>query len=235
MNLLSSSPYSINELLFGGEEWHFILQVPFRALVMFVVVLFSLRILGKRGVKQLSVFELVIILTLGSAAGDPIFYKDVGLIPAAIVFVVITSLYRLVTWLIDKNETLEHIIEGRPVCLIDEGRFAVENFNNEPLAQGEFFAELRMNSVSHLGQVRKTYIETSGEISIFYYEDEDVRWGMPILPEQLSKKTNIRTEEGWWACNNCGNPTHFSTKGDSKCTVCKNEYWLKATKERRIR
>ena len=81
----------------GSEDWSFLIETGFRTLVMFTVVLIGLTILGKRGVKQLSVFELVVIIGLGSAAGDPMFYKDVGLIPAIIVFVIIISLYSWVT------------------------------------------------------------------------------------------------------------------------------------------
>jgi uncharacterized membrane protein YcaP (DUF421 family) len=43
--------------------------------IMFLVIIFGLRLLGKRGVKQLSVFELVVIIGLGSAAGDRCFTK----------------------------------------------------------------------------------------------------------------------------------------------------------------
>jgi hypothetical protein len=44
-------------------------------------------------------FLTVIIIALGSAAGDPMFYEEVGIIPPITVFLVIILLYRLVTWL----------------------------------------------------------------------------------------------------------------------------------------
>lgn len=49
---------------------------------MFTILLLTLKLAGKRGVKQLSIFETVIIIALGSAAGDPMFYEDVGIVPA---------------------------------------------------------------------------------------------------------------------------------------------------------
>jgi uncharacterized membrane protein YcaP (DUF421 family) len=89
MDLLQTKIFSWKELLLGSEEWNFLPEVAIRTLVMFTIILIGLSILGKRGVKQLSVFELVVIIGLGSAAGDPMFYKDVGLIPAIIVFIII--------------------------------------------------------------------------------------------------------------------------------------------------
>ena len=64
----------IEKILLGDEDWYFIPEIMFRTLLMYLVVLIGLRVLGKRGVKQLSIFELVVIISLGSAAGDPMFY-----------------------------------------------------------------------------------------------------------------------------------------------------------------
>ena len=92
LHLLQAKTFSWKELLMGSEDWSFLMEAAFRTLIMFSVVLIGLTILGKRGVKQLSVFELVVIIGLGSAAGDPMFYKDVGLLPAFIVFTIVIGL-----------------------------------------------------------------------------------------------------------------------------------------------
>ena len=163
-------------------------EVGIRTLVMFTIILVGLSILGKRGVKQLSVFELVVIIGLGSAAGDPMFYKDVGLIPAFIVFTIVISLYSWVTHWVGRSKKIERLIEGKPICLVKEGRFAIDNFSKEALGQDEFFSELRLKGVSHLGQVENAIIETNGGISVFFYPDEKVKYGLPIMPESLDQQ-----------------------------------------------
>lgn len=90
--------FETERLLMGDLPYGFLLEVIFRSAVMYVFVLIMLRLAGRRGVKQLSLFELVIIITLGSAAGDPLLYDDVDLLPALTVFTVILSLYRLTTF-----------------------------------------------------------------------------------------------------------------------------------------
>ena len=85
-----------DRLFFNDLPENFILEVIFRSTVMFIILLLTLKLAGKRGVKQLSVFETVIIIAFGSAAGDPMFYEDVGIIPAITVFFVIILLYRFV-------------------------------------------------------------------------------------------------------------------------------------------
>lgn len=126
------------ELMVGSEEWNFLSITTLRTVIMFIVILVGLRVLGKRGIKQLSVFELVVIIGLGSAAGDPMFYKDVGILPAIVVFLIIISLYKVITYLIGKNKKFEALIEGKPICLIKDGEFSVENFKKEDLGEDEF-------------------------------------------------------------------------------------------------
>jgi len=109
--LEAGSGFTWKELLMGGEEWSFLLETVLRTLIMFIVIMISLRILGKRGVKQLSVFELVVIIGLGSAAGDPMFYKDVGILPALAVFTMIVILYTSITYFIGKNKNFEELVE----------------------------------------------------------------------------------------------------------------------------
>ena len=214
----------LNKLLLGDEPVEFLLEVLLRSVIMFCFILTALRTSGKRGIKQLSIFELVIIIGLGSAAGDPMFYKDVGIIPALIVFVVVVGLYRTVTWLSGKFLPFEQLIEGKPLYLIRDGKFSIEDFDKEDLSQDEFFAELRINNVEHLGQVRNAIIETSGSISLLYYEDKDVKPGLPLYPDLYLKKGAEINNPGLHACAYCGNTEEVNAP--KNCSVCKHNEWV---------
>lgn len=218
-----------DRLFFNDLPPNFIWEVIFRSTVMFLILLLTLKLAGKRGVKQLSIFETVIIIALGSAAGDPMFYEDVGIVPAAVVFLVIITLYRLVTWLTAKSKKFEEFIEGKTECLIKEGEFSISSFGKESLAQDEFFSELRVKSVEHLGQIKNAFIEPSGEISVFYYEDQDVKYGLPILPHLYSERTKTITESGIYACTFCGNVQELTNQGAS-CKKCNRNEWVFAIK-----
>lgn len=220
-------------LLFNNLPESFIFEVIFRSTIMFIILLLTLKLAGKRGVKQLSIFETVIIIALGSAAGDPMFYEDVGIIPALIVFTVIIILYRSVTWLTGKSKKFEEFIEGKTECLINDGKFSVSTFKKESLAQDEFFAELRIRSIEHLGQVKHAYIETSGEISVYFYEDEKVGYGLPILPSLFYAKSKFIPKDGIYSCTFCGH-TQEQKSGTAVCQVCKKDEWVESINTKRI-
>ena len=224
---------SWKELLLGSEDWAFLPETVLRTVVMFTVILVGLTILGKRGIRQLSVFELVVIIGLGSAAGDPMFYKDVGFLPALCVFIVIIVAYHIVTYLVGRFKRFEHLIEGRPVCLIKEGRFAIDNFNKEHLAQDEFFAELRAKGVSQLGQVKQAIIEVQGEVSLFFYPDEEIKFGLPILPDVFSNFEKNPEAGTIYSCSHCGYTTKIEKSGRNECPACQKDTWVKSVNEKR--
>jgi uncharacterized membrane protein YcaP (DUF421 family) len=235
MHLLqASTSFSWKDLLLGGEDWSFLPETVLRTLIMFIVILTSLRLLGKRGVKQLSVFELVVIIGLGSAAGDPMFYKDVGILPALIVFTMVVSLYTLVTYIIGRNKKFEKLVEGKPVCLIKNGVFSIENYKKETLGEDEFFAELRLQSVSQLGQIEQAIVESSGNISIFYYEDEEVKYGLPIMPDSLDESVEVIKDTVHYSCIFCGYTETLSPAEKYTCPTCKKWKWVKASNKKRI-
>ncbi|MCZ4222856.1 DUF421 domain-containing protein [Pedobacter rhodius] len=222
------------KMLLGDENWAFIPEIMIRTFIMYIIILFSLRLLGKRGVKQLSVFELVVIISLGSAAGDPMFYKEVGLGSAILVFAVVVGAYKLTSYLVAKSNKIEKIIEGTSTCLIKDGEFSIENFKKEPLAQDEFFSELRQKSISHLGQVKLTIIETSGELSIFYYADEDIKYGLPILPDLFEQQSDEIKKEGLYSCSFCGHTLKLKQSRQQICPKCEKTKWVKSINEKRI-
>ena len=222
-------------LLLGSEKWAFLLETALRTFVMFLVILFYLRLLGKRGVKQLSVFELGVIIGLGSAAGDPMFYKDVGLLPGVLVFSIVFGLYRLITFLINRSSRFEKFVEGKPTCIVEDGCFLIHNFESEPIATDEFFSQLRLHSVSHLGQVQQAILETNGETSLFYYPDEEVRYGLPIIPKLLENKLTAIATEDFYSCSHCAYTDRLLPAAEQACPTCHKKSWVKSINSKRIK
>jgi len=223
----------LESLLFGDEDWRFLLSAFVRSVIMFIVILIGLRLLGKRGIHQLSVFELGVIIGLGSAAGDPMFYKNVGILPAIVVFTVVIALYRLVTFLITKSDRIETLLEGRPAYILKEG-IILETFKDQPLGHDEFFATLRQSQVSHLGQVETVIIEADGNLSVFFCPDEKVQPGLPILPAELDRCSDNVTIEGTYSCVHCGFTEELMPSSGFRCRQCGHDKCVAAAVGKRI-
>jgi len=219
-------------VLLNDLDGPFVVEIVFRTIVMFVVILTFLRLSGKKGVRQLSIFEVAIIIGLGSAAGDPMFNRDHGIVPALLVFACILAFYRGITWAAARSERIESLLEGDPVYVIEDGEFVLSEANQRLYAKDEFFSEMRQQSIEHIGQVRIAILETTGSISFYYFEDEDVKPGLPITPRRYRTKRRVLDGAGDYACTGCARVASISTTTHA-CPRCGHDEWVEALASRR--
>jgi uncharacterized membrane protein YcaP (DUF421 family) len=223
----------IRTLLLGEEEWSFLWIIPLRAAIIFSAVIIMLRLIGKRAIPQ-GIFEVLIIVIIGSAAGDPLIYNNVGILPAIIAFGIVALLYKVLSYLVGINRKVEHFVEDSCVKLIAEGRFEFRNFSEKELKKDELLADLRLQQISQLGQVRAAYIEANGHISVFYCPDAEVRPGLPILPDLLDGASKTAGMEGEYACLFCGEVMSLKSGEAAPCRRCEHDMWLPASRECRV-
>ena len=209
-------------------------EIAFRTAFMFLFLIILLKFLSKRGVKQLSVFELAILIALGSATGDPMFYHDIPITHGVSVLAVVILLYKTITWFTSKSKTVEELLEGKPRCLLTDGIIDYATYRKIGLPQDKFFAELRLKGVDHLGQVRKVYLETSGEMTVYFLADTSVRPGLQIYPETLNNALGEISKPDHYACVYCGNIQELET-GRSNCFTCNHDSWTMPSSMLRIK
>ncbi|WLS80634.1 DUF421 domain-containing protein [Erwinia pyri] len=217
-----------HRFLLNDQQASFLVEVAFRVLIAYIVVFTFLKISGRRGIRQLSLFELVIILTLGSASGDVTFYDDVPVLPVIMVFVVLLFLYRFTTFLTAHIPRFSRWIEGDVVTLIKDGLYELESLDRHNISENEFFMELRQNGVEHLGQVRLAILEIDGEISIYFFDRDNLRPGLSVLPPAHRKDFLCVPVTDVYACNHCGITQRIEAQHTLHCPRCKNEFWSAA-------
>ena len=229
------TPFDWQRLLWSADAPPtFLFEIAFRCIVTYLLTLAALRITGRRGVRQLSLFELSIILALGSASGDAMFYHDVALAHTVVVFAVVMFLYVALNRLTEYSPRFSDWLEGKPVLLISEGAIMHEALRKQNLTKKELFGELRQLQIEHLGQVRLAYIEATGQTSAFFYPNNEVRPGLPILPEALDNPLTTIAEAGTYACTECGQAVALLPAPAHACQVCRGAGWLLASTEKRV-
>lgn len=221
-----------DKILGSGSERAFLIEIAIRTVIMFILILTILRLSGRRGVRQLTLFEVAIIISLGSAAGDPMFQKDLPIVYSVIVFACVMMVYKLTTWLAYRSKTFTHILEGKVLPVVKEGRFDIKHDNDNDFSKMEFFSELRNLNVEHLGQVKEGVLEVDGTLSVLFYADEEVKYGLPLFPSNF-KKVNVTDMEGPFACMYCGYVILQVNKNSPQCNRCGKQEWAKALNTKR--
>lgn len=211
----------------------FLGEVAVRAIVAYVLIFMFLKLSGRRGIRQLSVFELVIILILGSSAGDVTIYEDVPFASVFVVFVVVLLLYRLTTFLIGISPRFEGWVDGKPITLINRGHYETDSLARLNISEDEFFMELRQMGVEHLGQVKLAIVETDGDVSVFFYERDDIKPGLSVLPPDHRTDYETVPADGLYCCNCCGKAHELHAGETVPCSACGKGDWSVALHSRR--
>ncbi len=227
--------FDAQRMLLGEMPLSFLWEVSCRVVVAFVAVFCFLKFSGRRGIKQLSRFELVVILTLGSAAGDVTFYEDVPILPVLLVFVTLLLLYRGTIYAMKHSKAWEARIDGLPITVVKDGMYEIHSLRNLNISSNELFMELRQQGVEHLGQVRLGLLETDGDLSLYFYGPEETRPGLSVLPDEHRCEFASPPTAGQYSCVSCGFATHHEAQDSVLCERCGHDTWSPALETLRSR
>lgn len=172
--------------IFLGEDVPalFFGEIALRTAILFLYMLLMFRLLGQRGVGQLSFFELALVIALGSAAGDPMFYPDVPLLHGMVVITVIMLLHSGIVMLTNRHPEAEKIVEGSMYRLVVDGEFDEASIEKAALSRNEVAMALRHHGIANVGVVQRAYWEIDGKVSVFKFPAGQEKHGESLLPAE---------------------------------------------------
>lgn len=228
--------FDFHRIFIGDAPLSFLMEIVFRTLIMYSYTVVLLRILGKRGMGQLSMLELAIIISFGSAVGDPMMGANVPILHGVVAITAVTIFQIGLERLINKNPKVEALLEGTPDLIIEDGVIQWDCMLRDNLSREDLFRALRIKDVEHLGQIQKAFFETSGTVSVFFHPPKKVKPGLTILPEETIPPEHILTspdkaiKDCLYSCFNCGNTkTMKQDQPFGTCRVCKQDRWIEAS------
>ena len=167
-----------------AKLWHdmFVLGLPFiekmvRPVVIYGFLIIGLRLAGKRQLAQLNPFDLVVLMTLANTVQNAIIGDDTtltgGIIGAGTLLVVNYAVVRFLY----SHRKIDHLIEGRPDVLIEEGHLQRERLKKELVTLEELRAEAHRQGFNSLDEVERAVLEPGGTLSFIRKgpAPEDVR------------------------------------------------------------
>ncbi|QKZ13022.1 DUF421 domain-containing protein [Spirosoma sp. KUDC1026] len=214
-------------ILIGEVPGSYFIEIVFRMAFIYLLLTISMRLMGKRMASQLNRNELAAQVSLAATIGMPILAPDRGLLPAAVIAIVIVIMARLVSRLSYEDQSFEALTQDDISSMVSDGVMQMKNMRGARVSRERLLEQLRSGGLMHLGQVKRLYIEASGSftmikadeprpgLSIIPLWDSDFEWEQKHLPDQ-------------YVCNNCGNPGNHGAKPDQPCDNCKDNNWVKA-------
>jgi uncharacterized membrane protein YcaP (DUF421 family) len=147
--------------------WHLVL----RSAVIYVAVLWLLRVGGKRQVGQLNMAQFVALLLISNAVQNSMNGGDNSITGGLISAIVLIILSYLCSFLTYHSRDWERFIQGNPTLLIHHGKLLHGNLQRELMSVRELRVLLRKQGVHDLGDVEEAVLESDGFISIVRKSD----------------------------------------------------------------
>ena len=141
-------------------------SILIRTLIIYILLSFSLRIMGKRQLGELDVGELVSTLLISEIASIPIDDPDIPLLNAIIPILFILALEIILSTLKNKTEKLKKTIEGTPTYIIYKGRLLQSVMKENRISVNELLSELRIQNVGDISEVKYATVEQNGSLSV---------------------------------------------------------------------
>lgn len=145
-------------------------ELVLRALAVYLMLIFLLRISGKRQIGELSPFDLVLLLIIANAVESSMSGGDNSLLSGIILAGTLIAANYLMGFISYKNKRFERLVEGRPQVLIHEGKIFDEVMNDAKLTRLELNTTLRQMGYFNVNEVKLAILENNGKVTVQGYE-----------------------------------------------------------------
>lgn len=160
------------------SEWSHII---IRSFVFLFVLFIMTKILGKKQISQISFFEYVSGITIGSIAGEVIMGLDSN-IGHGILAVAIFGLVTITVGFISlKSNSFRDFVEGKGTIFIKDGKIMEDNLKKEKYSTDELTTLMRKKNIFNLADVEFAVLEPTGDLSILLKKEN-----RPLTPKDIN-------------------------------------------------
>ena len=140
-----------------------------RTVVLYLVLILSVRLMGKRQIGQMEASEFVVTMLVANLASIPMQSIGAPLLSGLVPILTVLGMELVLSFLILKSMTLRKLLCGKPVILIDNGRILRESLQLTRVTMDELLGHLRQKDVLCVSDVQFAILETDGSLSVFPY------------------------------------------------------------------
>ncbi len=154
-------------MFLGDGPPEFLIEIVIRTCLIYGYALLLIRWIGGRGIGQMSVVEFLLVVALGSAVGDAMFYPDVPLVHAMLVITLVVGINKLIDIGMCTSPRIRRIFSGQTVTVVERGRINLGALRYSKVSREELFEGLRDKGIRNLGRIEYAFLETGGHFSVF--------------------------------------------------------------------
>jgi uncharacterized membrane protein YcaP (DUF421 family) len=142
-----------------------LLEKIIRPILVYLFLIVSLRLAGKRELAQLNPFDLVVLMTLSNTVQNAIIGNDNSLLGGLVGAATLLGINYVVVRFLYTHETIDRLVEGSPDILIENGELRTEKLKKELITIHELEEAAHKQGFSSLDEIERGILESGGTLT----------------------------------------------------------------------
>lgn len=162
-----------------------LLRIFARTILVLLILFILTKIMGKKQVSQLSLFDYIIGITIGSIAADISLDIEKNLLSGILSLCIYSTMSLIVSYITMKSINLRRFVMGVPTILIEKGNLIESGLKKSKIDVNDLLTEARSQGYFKLEDIEYAIMETNGKIS-FMLANKNT----PITKKDMLDKIN---------------------------------------------
>ena len=175
----------LNDIL--NTNWYEVGVVASRALFSLVTLFFITKIIGKKQVSELSLFDYVISISIGNFAAEISMNIDVQIMNGFIAVIIFGFIATFVSILTMKSIKIRRFFIGSPTIIIENGKFIYKNLKRVKMDINDFLEATRIAGYFDVSQIKYALMEANGQISFLPKDEYN-----PVTVKDMNLKPSVQ-------------------------------------------
>lgn len=143
------------------------MDVVVRAVVVYLFLVFILRVAGKRTLHEVTPFDVVLLLVISEATQQALLGEDFSVTAAFLVIITLVALEITMSFLGNRWRLADHVLDSRPEVIVEEGEILKDRLRRHRMEQSDIMEAAReTQGLKRLSDIKYAVLERSGTITI---------------------------------------------------------------------
>lgn len=148
------------------DNWAGVLRVFIVGATSYAVLIFMLRVSGKRTLSKMNAFDLIVTVALGSTLATVILNDALPMAEGLLSLFLLIVFQYVITWLSVRSSSFETFIKSEPTLLAHDGRYVAAAMRKQRVTEDEISAALRASGKSDISKISSVVLETDGSMTV---------------------------------------------------------------------
>lgn len=171
------------------------LSLILKCILFYFIIIAALRIMGKREIGELSIFDIVIYLVMSELLALSLTEDSESIFKTLVPLITLSLLQIVVAYMIMKSGKLRNLIDGKPVIIIENGLINQKAMKKERYNIDDLMMQIRQCDIGSIHEIAFAILETNGRLTILKKNDCKVKYPFPLIQDGILMKNQIS------ACN----------------------------------